>query len=449
MMIKTMWQDYKKAFFGKFPRLQRERSISLGQGIRRIARLKHMKRVELATRLKCDIGVVTRLCGSYQYTTTWKQLVEYAEALDVAPEELIRRSREEFYGNFFITKSKVDPKEALQYKKEGLALFEVLTLDYKDYYVIPHTPAIESPFDFFVATVGIKGGKAISEISLAHKAEVFVTPFQGGVEIASGKFKEEVVPGTSVTVKTSHPVTIRNLSDSRTTEILIAIFPINEVDSKKERKHVGKQKENADVYELLKLSKEWLAPDPETPFSITQLSRLLGLKFTSLNYIDQGKAVNLPLEELERFSIALQYPFENFLTTNDSKNTFSRFSATKSNDRYEIRLKPEKGVKIQTLVSSAKDKRSFFAGELFLDEMEREQPGFPIQLKHWSDQFEGFVWMMVLDGKPGLVVGKDRHYPNLQRGETVYFNARLGFDLSNLESTGQTKLLFLTFPSIL
>ncbi len=431
--------------------LQRVRSISIGRAIRRIARLQHMKRVELATKLLCNVGVVTRLCGSYQYTTSWQQIVKYANALDVTPEELIRRAREEFYGNFFVVKGKLDPKESSDYKKEGLILFESETLDYKDFYVIPHTPPLKSPFDFFAATLGIQGGKSISNRALSGRAEIFIVPFQGGVEIATDTMKEEVIPGNSLTLRTSGSWTIRNLADSRVTEILVVIFPASALDdtSAQETNNNTKPNQVLEPYALLQIAREKLSPGAGAPLTLLQIAKALDLRQTSLKWIDEKKSVNLPLEELESLSMALGRPTESFTNPVHFNQPGSYLGLTKTDERYHMRLSTDSGVTFQTLVPIAKERRSFFAGELFLAAPDSEplKPGVSFQAKHWSDQFEGFVFMMVLDGKPGLVVGKDRHYPNLERGETVYFNARLGFDLKNL-SSGQTKLLLITYPLI-
>lgn len=403
-------------------------------------------------------GTILRMSASHKLTSSPERVKMLADALGVNFAEFFRAAREEFYGNFFITKARMpSEKETKEYARHGLFLQKQSVLKYPDdntpdFRVIVYTPPIESLDDFFSATVLLGPGKSLKGL-LPRSATIYLAVMNGTVALKSEfeNDKEELVAGQAATFNGGAKHSIVNLSADREAEILINFAPTLLLsEAPKKRADTILSHGDLDIPSLIEQTRKWLGPDSETPIPLSELALLAGLEARDLDPLSKGKLRNFPLEKIERLAELLHVSMEN-LFRGFPFNSGLNIKITPGTERGAYDYRARFGTTFYPWVKMGSEERKLFMGHAMFDtQSSRPDAGntLPSRDKMWEGNNPGYVLAKVLNGKLGVQAG-DRHiYPDIDREDTVYLDMSLGFSFRNFSAAEPANFFLITTPSI-
>jgi len=462
-MYQTIWKDYRRRFYTNNPRLPEERSFSVGRALWALSRHRGLKFVELASKTGITESSLLRMSCSHKLTSTMERVNVLCRALGVKTDEFFQSAREEFFGNFFITKSAaLSPDHAKEYAKEGIFLHQQIVTPYPDskspdFKTIVYTPPVESLVDLFSASFFISSGKELGKLRLPVPIDIHLCVVNGLIEICAetGERSGELRPGQSVHFDGSVEHAIRNLSDAREAEILVSFTPtyILSLPNQKSQKYAVKTR-LLDIPGLIDRLRERISSSFYNPMSLSDLALQAGLEARGLDLLSKGNITNLPIERLERLAELAHVPMEALLTeTPFQRNPF--FKITKGVNRGIHDYRSQYGVRFFPWVRMGVEDRKLFLGEVSFE------PPFPtadlshagpsnaeLKEKVWEGNIWGYLMAKGLGGKVEAHIGKRHIYPDIDREDTVYLDMSLGFSFRNFSPAEQTSLFLVSSPPL-
>lgn len=451
-MYQKIWKDYKTRFYKTYPRLPREKSFSVGRALWSVSRQKRIKFIEIAQKTGLDQGTILRMSASHKLTSSPERVKLLADALGVDLREFFRAAREEFFGNFFITKAIMpSEKEVREYARQGLFLIkqEILKCpDEKnpDFRVVIYTPPVESLDDFFSASILLSPGKAFTGV-LPRKTTVHLAVMNGSVRITSDVTKENytAVAGQAILFNGSVKHSITNLSNDRESEILISFMPtrILALDTKKEACLMRDLK--LDMPVLLEKARRWLSPDPETPVPLSEVALRAGLEPRDLDPLLKGRLSNFPLEKLEALAEALHIPMEDFFIGAPFHSGLDG-EITTGTERGAYDYRARFGVTLYPWIKMGAERKKLIIGQAAFDTQTAPQNTASADLKQkiWEGKNRGYFLAKGLSGKIGIQAGERHYYPNIDREDTIYFDMNLRYSLQSLAPAEPTSFFFVS-----
>jgi transcriptional regulator with XRE-family HTH domain len=454
-MYQQIWKDYKTDFFKRNPRFPREKSFSVGRALWAISRQKRIKFIEVAQKTGMLEGSILRMSSSHKLTSTPERVKSLAHALGVDLPEFFRAAREEFFGNFFITKAIMPSDEETRgYARQGLFLQKQSMLKYPattspDFKVIVYTPPVESLDDFFSASILIAPGKALTDCLLSRPTTIHLAVINGSVSIKSETGEEkEAVAGQSALFNGGVKHSIANLSGDREAEILISISPtitLTQNSGKKVPKAAVRA--DLDIPNLIKQAQRWLAPSPENPMPLSELALLAGLETRDLGSLSKGSFSNYPLEKMERIAELLAVPIEELFKGSPFLSGLNIEIAT-GTERGAHDYRSPYGVMFYPWGKLGTAKKRLFLGQAaFETQIFHGGTGgnktIPSE-KRWEGKNPGYVLAKGLSGKFGIQTGIRHYYPDINREDTIYADMSLGFSLQNLSPAEPTNMFLVS-----
>ena len=457
-MYHTIWKDYQKDFYKRNRPLPRKKAFSIGRALWAISRQKRIKFIQIAEKTGLIEGSILRMSASHKLTSSPERVKMLADALGVTLVEFFRAAREEFFGNFFITKTRMpSDKETGEYARHGLFLQKQSILKYPDhntpdFRVIVYTPPVESLDDFFTATFLLGPGKMFKGL-LPGAAAIYLAVMNGTVliESESGNEKAELVAGQAATFNGGVKHSIVNLSGEREAEILISFAPtLLLADAPQKRTSTILSHGNLDVPSLVEQTRKWLAPNPDNPIPLSELALLAGLEARDLDPLSKGKLRNFPLEKIERLAELLHIPMEN-LFRGLPFNPELDIEITPGTERGAYDYRARFGTTFYPWIKMGSEARKLFFGHAMLDTQSLQQNNrseLSPRDKMWEGKNPGYILAKVLNGKLGVQTG-DRHlYSDIDREDTVYLDMSLGFSFRNFSAAEPSNFFLVTNPSL-
>lgn len=465
-MYRRIWKDHKKDFYKRNPRFPTEKAVSVGRSLWAITRHKRIKFAEVAQKTGVLEGSILRMSCSHKLTSSPERVKAIAEAMEVDLYEFFRTAREEFFGNFFITKAIMPSDEEVRdYARHGLFLQKQSVLKYPDtetpdFRVIVYSPPVESLDDFFAATFLLSPEKSFTG-QLPKSTAIHLAVMNGSIEIKSesgkpattpsaGREKENLVAGKGAVFNGGVKHQITNLSPDREAEIFIGFAPtlIFMRDTKIKTPKISADGD-LDFPALLSQAQLWLSPDPENPIPLSEVALHGGLEARDLMPLSKGNLSNYPLEKMERIAELLHVPIEE-LFTGQPLHSKLNIEITAGNERGAHDYRMRFGTTFYPWTRLGSGMRKLFMGNATLDTGSQREGGTGelSKEKMWSGKNPGYMLVKGLNGKLGVQAG-DRHvYSDIDREDTVYLDMNLGFSFRNFSAAEPANFFLVTNPPI-
>ncbi len=458
-MYSRIWKDYQKEFFRKNPRLPRQKTFSVGRALWAISRQKRIKYIQIATKTGISEGSIIRMSASHQLTTTPQKVKQLAHAVDTNLDDFFQMAREEFYGNFFITKAAMPPeKEVKDYAKHGVflhlqTLFKYPNTESPDFRVIVHTPPVESLVDFFAASFLIAPGKTITGLKLPKPITIHLANMNGRIKILSEENEtEEIMAGQPVLFNGGVEHSIVNLSKDREAEILISFSPTAVLAyDKKMPRSKRFTSENLDIPALIEQVRIWLSPDPEKPIPLSEVALLAGLPPRDLDRVMKGMVLNFPIDKLERLAECVGVSMDQFFR-GEPFNSGLNAQITKGSERGIYDYSARFGMTFYPWLKIGLEKQRFFMGQANMGTHSMPQGATvgstPLKEKIWEGKNPGYLLVKGMNGKIGAQLGERHNYPDIDREDTIYCDMSLGYSFRNYSPAEPTNFFLVTNPSL-
>lgn len=439
-----------------------EKSFSVGRALWAISRHKRIKFIQIAIKTGLSEGSVIRMAASHKLTSSPERIRKLAEALGVSLEEFLRAAREEFYGNFFITKARMpSEKETREYARQGLFLQRQAVLKYPDsdspdFRVVCYTPPVESLVDFFAATVLISPGRRLQNCQLPRPAEIYLAVVNGAVQIEaeSGEKIKELVAGQAASFNGGVKHSILNLSGEREAEIMISLKPTQILASNTAPYVPRILNEDLNIPSLIEEIRRYLSPDPDNPIPLTDLALRAGLSSRELGKLSKGEFINLPIEKMERLGQLLEVPLENLLKGTPFNSGLDAH-VSKGTERGTCDYRTRFGVTFYPWVRLGVERRELFMGQAALEPQRFHEeagtaPGRPLPIKEkiWEGKNWGYLLAKGVSGKLGVQAGERHNYPDIDREDAVYMDMSFGFSFRNFSPAEATNLFLVSSPPL-
>ena len=395
------------------------------------------------------------MSSSHKLTTTPERVKALTEALGVGLDEFFRSAREEFFGNFFITKAIMPPeKEVREYARQGLFLQKQSVLKYPatdtpDFQVIVYSPPIESLDDFFSATILLSPGKSIKDCLLPRPATIHLPVINGNIEIRSEHETKTLLAGQTAHFNGGVKHSIVNLSKDRTAEILISFAPTLMLAQEIKDSPSTTSTENLNISRLVKQTQSWLSPAPEISLPIREVALFAGFKTRDLALLSQTKLSNYPLEKMERLAELLKVPIEK-LFKGDPFNQRLNIEITSASEHGAYDYRARHGMTFYPWIKLGAEKKELFIGQATFDAQFLQQTaiGNEPREKIWKGLNRGYLLAKGLNGKLGVHAGERHNYTNIDREDTVYLDMSLGFSVRNFSAAEPANFFLVSNASL-
>ena len=460
-MYRRIVRDLKS----NYPDFPDEPSLELGLAIKHIRLRMGMTQDELATLAKIKPAALKTLENGYAKFTKTSVLQSIAGVLRIDLREIILEAREWFPANFFALR--LGESDIASKPRPGSwneAGFKKIPLRYDAFTVELPTPPITSASHFCFALLEIKPGMTAGHFQLDHSGQVLGFVQRGALGVLYNSREESIFANQGFCLRGDKPHDLINKDKDNPLRLCLAFSLANPQVIARTAKSPdatgveasptlgttarndlkGEQKKSAGTISIGDAIKRirYLYSNAQTrPLTFAELSRLTGLEEKSLQYLENTTRPEQVVywDKIEKITQALKMPLRRFYDLAEGKDTGYFYLAT-AHDRALIDYRHYLGVRIKSaLFPSASNQ--FHISEMYIE------PQGGIRRSTWKRADDARIAAVVEDGELLVEVGKNRKV-NLKQGESVYFDASLGYKFTNT-NLNPTKLLVAACPPII
>ncbi len=418
-MYQQIWTDYLSRITKGTPTA---RTLHVGQALRFLRKEGHISRDAVSTAAGMGLTRLKDMETEKEAYNSWDNIQNLATALRIPTEKLIKRSREEFPHNFFVTR-----------KDMGVRL------DYDGCSIYPLSPPITSQSDFLIVKVNLQPKKNIWPLLHPEAKEIAGYVLEGYLKIQFGNQTYTLQPNQSFYFDGTVPHGFFNESEQKNVEFFLCINPPPRENPTPNL--LQNRKEGLDLAYALDYVRRKASPIPSMPLPWNMLSKMTGIPIRHLMHLSSGKTEIVYWDKLEALAQGTGIPLEEIMDIATGKNQ-GRFEICNYLYRGTTDFEDSFGMKIFSAARLGTARRQFSIGQVFL--YKRRSPEKP--RKKWHFKTNAFMCAVLQDGEYFIEYGK-RKKEKLETGDAVYFDANEEFSISN-QIPQESKFLLFSHPPL-
>lgn len=437
-MYREIFEKYK----GEFPGFPSARRPRVGSVIKTMRIDKGIRQMDFAKTVQINESTLKNIENDHQQATTVENLTRCAQAFGVSIEELILMGREWDEANYFSLKRSPPQKiEGIRIRKRApIEWHETVRIRFKDFDLAPISAPINTRKDFFAARIVLPPKRSIEKLILGVHSPVIGFLAEGfNLKIAYGEREYPLTGNQGFGLDGFFPHSIINDDEDHAATIYLVTKLPNYTKGRLSYHAEERRLEEINIARGIEHVREFSSDRPGRPLSVQhladltdhldyqQIHKLMGLrKGSSIVYWEKiedilgGTGVSIE-DFLEWSHNRLPQPFH--LAT----------AATRANTEYRT-----EGVRIYHATPPG-IKNRFLSGEIFIEGK---------KAKGWARKDWAMCALYLEQGELEVTVGGKVRTPlPLSKGESIYFDASLGYVLRNPVTT-QAKAFLATYPAI-
>lgn len=435
-----MYEKIVADFKAITPNLPAKPTLELGLAIKHIRLCKGMTQDELATHTQIKAAALKTLENGYARFTKLLYLEKIAAAFNITLKELLMEAREWSQSNFCVFKmgstEETPGKRKKKFRKDSW--LQKRPLPYSTFQAEVITSGISNPKHMTFIRMEINPGKSALNLKLP-----WPQPITGFVEWGSLKLvydgKETPLltgQGFSMRGDKSHYFVNRDKANSAKLFLAFSLHPIPGISREEHPTH-----NHLSVGDALQSIRHIYSSSKNRPLSFVELSARTGLDEKSLQYLETTKEPDQVIywDKIEQLTQGLRIPFKSFLDLAKGQDPGYVRVAT-AHDRALIDYRHYLGIRIKSALLPGTDNK-FQMAEIYIE------PSGGIRRLSWKRKDEAMMVVYVMDGTLLIEVGKNRK-TQLQVGESIYFDASLGYRFIN-EAQSPCKIFLVSHPAII
>ncbi len=445
MSYSALFSRYEKMF----PEIPKRRP-RVGAVIKEIRVNQGIRQIDFAKETGINWSTLKSIENDHQKATTVETLDQCAKRLKVPLDEIIRLGREKDPANCFVIRHKqVSRIPGLRTrKKTPLPWHYAKTFIYQDVEIAPISPPLQTPKDFFFCRIRMRPGTGFTHLTLPYDQTVTLFINQGFNLEISCKTSHYSNKGHTQTINTNQGLafngrlihSIQN-KDSKEEAVFYLVTRLN--PSAVIFKPIDDaQPLSIDIAKGIEMLRKHCSPSPSRLLSLRQLAELTETmtheQISKLMRVKKGSSV-IYWEKIEELLAGAHVSMDDFLNWCQKKPE-SLFSLLSARNRTMIDQNTYHGVKIYSTTPPQTD-NEFFCGELLLEGQKS------MGAKAWERKDSAMIGVFVEEGDLEIAVGKSRSALTLTKGESVYFDASLGYVIRNPRPI-QAKAFMASYPGI-
>lgn len=442
-----MYSQFLTDFHVQHPEIPQECGIDLGSGIKQIRLRKGLTQEELARRANINLSTMTTIENEDTKFATYENLVAIAKGLDVTLTEIIMEAYERFPANFFPVKS-IPPPKRKNKEKEGKRRLDIWlqrkSLRYKGFRVYMNSPAIKEYRHFCSCIIEVDEGEKVENLHLPHIGQVSCFVDSGNCKIVYDQDQvfNGIAAGQGFTLRGDKLHTFVNINQfDKLRLFLVYAIPPNYWGKKKE--HFSDLSNNAarSIRNTIKNLRYFFSPFEKRPIPRNYFCQYTGLTKRKMEYLEKNAELNyvIPWKTIDQIMHRLNMSLKQFLWLSQGEDK-GYVRIAQAHDRALIDYKSQIGVKIKSALLFSTE-HEFHLSEVYIN------PRKGIFRNSWEKTDNAIISVCVEDGSLNVQVGKNRKI-QLKKNESLYFDAGLGYSLSN-PGTTPCRLIVASHPAII
>ena len=437
-----MYKEIIEKYRQDGPKIPLARRPLVGSIIKEIRVDKGIRQIDFAKKVEINEATLKSIENDHQQATTVDNLEKMAKELGTTTDELILLGRERDPLNFFPFKRKApqEIKGIRKRKRSPLEWHKSIRLKFKNFDITPISPPLTTARDFFICRINLPPKRAIDRLSLGMHFPVIGFVSAGfNIKVTYGNRSHMITTNQGFALDGFYKHSITNEDDDTAaviyliTKIPNKTLPSPESESKSETPiNIAKgieelRKQHSDRPGIM-LSVKHLA-DLTDNLDHEQIAKMMRLK--------KGSSV-VYWKKIEDLLGGTAASMEDFLgwTHHQPQKPFELATAK---TRALIDYSTYYGVSLYSCVPPVKS-------NLFCGELKIEGQG-SLSQKSWQRKDSAMIALYLEEGELEVTVGKRRSALPLCKGESIYFDGRLGYIIRN-PGKNVMKGFMASFPDI-
>ncbi|MDP3981047.1 MAG: XRE family transcriptional regulator [Chlamydiota bacterium] len=437
-MYKDIFERYQMEFKG-FPSCRRPR---VGSVIKSIRIDKGIRQMDFARKVQINESTLKNIENDHQQSTSTENLTRSAAALGISVKDLLLMGREWDEANYFALKRSAPKKiEGIRIRKRApIEWYESVRLRMKDFDFTPISAPINTKRDFFCLRVILPPKRSIDKLALGIHNPVIGFLSEGfNLKIQHGGKDYPITSNQAFALDGFFPHSIVNDDEDHAATLYLMTKLPNYEKGRLSYQTTGKESDEINIANAIEHIRELASDRPGRPLSVQHLADLTDhLDYQQMHKLLKLKKVSSTVywDKIEDILGGTGVSIEDFLewSHNRIQTPFQLATATtRANTTYLA-----KTVRIYHATPPG-IKNRFLCGELFLEGKKTES---------WKRRDSAMCALYLEQGELELTVGGKLRVPlPLSKGESIYFDASLGYILRNPTAT-QAKAFLATYPAI-
>ncbi len=433
-----MFERYRK----EFPHFPGGRRPRVGSVIKTIRIDKGIHQMDFARTVQINESTLKNIENDHQQATAIKNLTRCAEALGVSIEDLVLMGREWDEANYFALKRAAPRRiEGIRIRKRApVEWYETVRIRFKDFDFTPISAPINTKKDFFCVRIVLPPKRSIDQLVLGIHNPVIGFLAEGfNLKIQYGEKEHSITSNQAFALDGFFPHSIVNDDEDHAATIYLMTTLPNYDKVRLSYQTRGKQLNEMNIAQGIEHLREFCSDRPDHPLSVQHLADLTDF----LDYQQIHKMTKLKKESSTVYwakiedllgcaGVSIKEFFE-WSYNRVPKPFYLATAATRANTEYLA-----EGVRIYHATPPG-IKNRFLCGEIFIEGK---------KAKSWKRQDSAMCALYLEQGEIEITVGgKIRPPLPLSKGESIYFDASLGYVLRN-PVAAQAKAFFAACPAI-
>ncbi len=437
-MYREIFEKYREAF-GPFPAARRPR---IGSVIKTLRIDKGIRQPDFARSVQLAVPTLKNIENDHQQATSAQNLERAARALGVTVKDLVLMGREWDPANYFALKGRAPQKiEGIRIRKRApIEWHEALHIPFEDFELAPISAPLNTKKDFFCARLTLPPKRAVQKLALPVPRPVIGFLTEGfNLKITSGGREYPLTSKQAFGLDGSVPHGIRN-GDEDQPAVLYLMTQLPNYEKPGGYSHAPKKiPGHLNIARAIEELRKNCSSRPGRPIPLAHLAdltdRLDYQQVIKVSRLKKSSAI-VSWDKIEDILGGAGIDMEDFLewafNGMPDKIRFAT-AATRANTEYLT-----EGVRIYHATPPGTGNR-LFCGELYIEGKKS---------KSWKRRDAAMCALYLEQGELEVTVGgKIRGPLPLAKGESIYFDASLGFILRNPVAT-QAKAFLASFPAL-
>jgi transcriptional regulator with XRE-family HTH domain len=431
-----MYEKFFKTRAAQFHKFPSTPDLELGLAIKHVRLRMGITQQDLSTHSGMKLASLRTLENGYARATTLENLNRLSRVLRVGLDEILLEGREWFPANFFVLRRQVyaPPKRASKRRAEE-TWYEQKPIRGKGFELEFLSPPITSKAHFVFARMTIDPQTSVDRLRLPYPSQIVGFVERGSLDLSYDREKPVHVfgnQGFQIRGDKLHQFHNADETNLLTLSLAFSLTPSHQLQL------IKTPAENISVGRAVKLLRSKFSDAKERPLSFRELSFLTGLDEKSLQYLESTEKPDEVVywDKVERITEAFGISLQEFLNLAHNSDVGSLALAT-AHDQAVIDYRHYFGVRMKSAVSPSAT-HAFQICDMEIESRRGPKRGI------WKRTDASRIALHVEHGNLRVEVGKNRK-TSITAGESVYFDASLGYILTNTSSS-TTRLRLATFP---
>lgn len=440
-MYRVIFEKYRQGF----PDFPRQRRPLAGAIIKETRVDKGLRQIDFAKSVGMNESTLKSIENDHQLATTVENLEKCSRPLGLTVDDIILRGRERDPANYFVCKKTVPSNipGIRKRKKAPPEWHQSPRIPFKNFDASPYSAPLTTQKDFFVCRIHLPPKRSVEKLKLDERHPVMGFVSAGyNVFIDTAGTKTPVTGNQGFVLDGSVPHSLINDDEDNSSVLYLVSRLTSRADSGKARHSNAEISSSVDVARGLERLRRYRSDRAGRLLSVKHLADLTD----SLNHEQVAKLIRLKKgssviywEKIEDLLSGTGVPMETFLKWCHGDKIQPVALATAST-RALIDYSTYHAARIYSAMP-ANTGCDYFLGELLIEGKSA------ILKKGWERKDNAMIALYVEEGDLEITVGKCRSALPLSKGESIYFDGNLGYNLRN-PAEARMKAFLTTFPAI-